>query len=80
MRPRGWLFLLSRILIVYEPALLAVTLAPIVSSLPTRGWLVSAVIAARLLVAALSVAAGLALWDVRPHGAKLPVSRSSRAH
>ena len=71
LRPRGWLFLLCRILIVYEPALLALTLAPIVSSIAIRGWLVAAVLVARLLVAGLSVAAGLTLRDVRPHGVKL---------
>jgi hypothetical protein len=70
-RPRGWLLLLSRILTVYEPALLALTLAPVISSLPMRGWLVAGVLAARILVAGLSVAAGLALWHVRPHGAAL---------
>jgi hypothetical protein len=70
-RARGWLLLLCRILIIYEPALLAVTLAPILGSLPMRGWLVTSVIVARLLVAGLSVAAGLALWHMRPHGATL---------
>jgi hypothetical protein len=70
-RPRGWLFLLCRILIVYEPAVLALTLAPIVSSIAIRGWLVVTMLVARLLVAALGVAAGLALRDVRPHGVAL---------
>jgi hypothetical protein len=69
--PRGFLFLLCRILIVYEPAVLALTLAPVVSSISIRGWLVLFVLVARLLVAALGVAAGLALRDVRPHGVTL---------
>lgn len=71
LRPRGWLLLLCRILIVYEPVVLALTLAPVVSSLPLRGALVAVVLVVRLLIAALSVAAGLALWHVRPHGASL---------
>jgi hypothetical protein len=70
-RPRGWLFLLCRILIVYEPVVLALTLAPIVSSIAIRGWLVVFMLVARLLVAALGVAAGLALRDVRPHAVTL---------
>jgi hypothetical protein len=70
-RPRGWLFLLCRILIVYEPAVLALTLAPIVSSIAIRGWLVAIALVARFLVAGLGVAAGLALRDVRPHGVRL---------
>ncbi len=46
-------------------------MAPIVSSIAIRGWLVAAVLVARLLVAGLSVAAGLSLRDVRPHGVRL---------
>jgi hypothetical protein len=70
-RPSGWLFLLCRILIVYEPTLLALTIAPIISSITVRGWLVAGALIARVLVAGLSVAAGLALRDVRPHGVAL---------
>jgi hypothetical protein len=71
LRPKGWLFLLCRILIVYEPVVLALTLAPILSSIAVRGWLVVIALVARLLVAGLGVAAGLALRDVRPHGVSL---------
>ena len=70
-RPRGWLFLLCRILIVYEPTLLALTIAPIIYSINLRGWLVATVLIVRLLVAGLGVAAGLSLRDVRPHGVAL---------
>jgi hypothetical protein len=70
-RPTGWLFLLCRILIVYEPAVLALTVAPIVSSIAIRGWLVVIALVVRLFVAGLGVAAGIALRDVRPHGATL---------
>jgi hypothetical protein len=70
-RPRGWLFLLCRILIVYEPAVLALSLAPIVSSIAIRGWLVVVALVMRLFVAGLGVAAGIALRDVRPHGVTL---------
>jgi hypothetical protein len=71
LRPRGWLFLLCRILIVYEPVVLALSLAPIVPSIAIRGWLVVFVLVVRLFVAGLGVAAGIALRDVRPHGVAL---------
>jgi hypothetical protein len=71
LRPRGWLLLLCRILIVYEPAVLALSLAPVLASISLRGWLVAGVVAVRVLVAGLSVAAGLSLWHVRPHGVAL---------
>jgi hypothetical protein len=71
LRPRGWLFLLCRILIVYEPTVLALSLAPILSSIAIRGWLVVFVLVVRLFVAGLGVAAGIALRDVRPHGVTL---------
>jgi hypothetical protein len=71
LRPRGWLFLLCRILIVYEPVVLALTLAPILPTIAIRSWLLVIALVARLLVAALGVAAGLALRDVRPHAVTL---------
>jgi hypothetical protein len=69
--PRGWLRLLCRILIVYEPVVLALSLAPVLGSIALRGWLVAAALILRVLVAGLSVAAGLALWHLRPHGVTL---------
>ncbi len=63
--------MLCRILIVFEPTLLTLTIAPIIYSITVRGWLVATVLIVRLLIAGLGVAAGLSLRDVRPHGVAL---------
>jgi hypothetical protein len=68
---RGWLLLLSRILIVYEPLALALSLSTILPTISVRGAAVGIALAARVVVAGLSVAAGLAIRDLRPHGLTL---------
>jgi hypothetical protein len=70
-RPSGWLLLLSRILIIYEPLVLALSLSTVLPMIVVRGWLVLAAVIARVVVAGLSVAAGLAIRDARPHGLTL---------
>jgi hypothetical protein len=67
----GWLLLLSRILIIYEPIILALSLSTLLPTLTVRGGVVAVVVVARVLVAGLSVAAGLAIRDLRPHGRTL---------
>jgi hypothetical protein len=67
----GWITLLSRILLIYEPLTLALSLSTLLPTIAVRGGLVLAAVMVRLLVAGLSVAAGLALRDRRPHGAVL---------
>lgn len=63
---RGWLLLLSRILLIYQPINLAVSAATALNSLPTRGPKVLVAIAVRILGAGVSVAAGLALTNRQP--------------
>jgi hypothetical protein len=63
--------LLSRILLFWEPLTLALTVSPLLPTLSFRGPLVIVALAARLAVAGLSVAAGMALWNLRPHGPAL---------
>jgi len=70
-RLRGWLLLLSRILLIYQPINLAVSAATALNSLPTRGPKVFVAIAARVVGAAVSVSAGLALTNHQPHAVRL---------
>jgi hypothetical protein len=67
----AWLRLLALLLIGWEPLSLALEAAPILPTLGDRGLVVGVAIAVRAAVAALSVAAGLALWNRRPHGVAL---------
>jgi hypothetical protein len=67
----GWLLLLSRFLLIYQPLNLAVSAATALNSLPTRGPKVLVAIAIRVLGAGLSVAAGLALTNRQPHAVRL---------
>lgn len=67
----GWLLILSRLLLVYQPVNLAISAATALSSLPTRGPKVLVAIAVRVLGAGVSVAAGLALTNLQPHAVRL---------
>jgi hypothetical protein len=70
-RLSGWLLLLSRVLLIYQPLNLAVSAATALNSLPTRGPRVLVAIAVRVLGAGVSVAAGLALTNRQPHAVRL---------
>ena len=70
-RLRGWLLLLSRILLIYQPVNLAVSAATALNSLPTRGPRVLVAIATRVVGAAVSVSAGIALTNRQPHAVRL---------
>jgi hypothetical protein len=63
---RGWLFVLCRVLMVYQPASLAVSAATALNSMPSRGPKVLVAVAVRVLAAGISVAAGLALTNRHP--------------
>lgn len=63
-----WLRLLALLLVVWEPVSLSLATAPILPTLADRGLLVGLALAVRVAVAGLGVAAGLALWNRRPHG------------
>ena len=62
----GWLGLLCRVLVLWQPLSLGVIASSALNSLSIRGLPLALVIIARLVVAAFGVAAGLALWRQRP--------------
>jgi hypothetical protein len=61
----GWLLLLCFVLIVCHPANLALNAARMLSSLQMRGLPLALIVLARLMIAGLGVAAGLALLGTR---------------
>jgi Protein of unknown function (DUF2569) len=67
----GWLLLLCRLLLVYQPLSLAVTTSAALASMPTRGAGLLVAIAIRILVTAITVAAGLALTNRHPDAVAL---------
>jgi hypothetical protein len=67
----GWLLILCRLLLVYQPLSLALSASTALSSLPTRGPKVLVAIALRVLVTGITVAAGLALTNRAPAAATL---------
>jgi hypothetical protein len=62
----GWLGLLSRVLILWQPLSLGLVASSALNSLSVRGLPLALVLLGRLVVAAVGVAAGLALWYRRP--------------
>ena len=62
----GWLGLLCRILVLWQPFSLALIGSSALSSLSVRGVPLALVLVGRLVVAALGVGAGLALLQARP--------------
>ena len=72
MRPlRGWLLLLSRLLIVYLPLNLAVAAMNGLNAVSVRGSVVLVILAIRGGVTAVGVAAGLALSNGHANGVAL---------
>lgn len=63
---RGWLLVLSRVLVIWEPLEFAVAAFGAFNAVAVRGWPVLAVLGARLVGAAFSVAAGRGLSDRQP--------------
>jgi hypothetical protein len=62
----GWLGLLCRVLLLWQPLAFGLVASAALNSLSVRGWPLALAILARLAVAAFGVAAGLALWQRRP--------------
>src|SRR4051812_38420406 len=62
----GWLLILSRLMLIYQPINLAVSASAALNSLPSRGPKVLVAVAVRVLGAGVSVAAGLALTNRQP--------------
>ncbi len=58
---------LAIILAAWEPLNLALFVAPALATIAARGYATAAFLFARVLVAAIGVAAGLALWRDAPH-------------
>ncbi|MBZ5557503.1 MAG: DUF2569 family protein [Acidobacteriia bacterium] len=67
----GWLLFLCRLLIVWQPLNLAVTAPTVLDSLALRGRPLAVLLVARVLVAALGIAAGLALQNRRDGAVRL---------
>jgi hypothetical protein len=66
MRVRGWLLVLCALLLVWQPLSLGLTMAGLVDELSLRGPGLAVILLARVLAAGLGIAAGLALFQVRP--------------
>jgi hypothetical protein len=62
----GWLLVLCGLLIVWQPVSLGLVASGVLDSLPVRGLPLALVLIGRLLVTALGLAAGLALFSRRP--------------
>lgn len=67
----GWLILLCRLLLVYQPVSLALSASAALNSWPTRGPKVLVAIAIRVVVTGVNVAAGLALTNRAPSAVRL---------
>ena len=63
---RGWLLLLSRLLVVFHPLSLAVTASGALSALSVRGTAVALILILRLIVVGFGMAAGRALQTLQP--------------
>ena len=66
MRIRGWLLLFCGLLLVWQPISLALTMSGLVDELSVRGAGLGIILLARLLGAGLGIAAGLALFQLKP--------------
>jgi hypothetical protein len=67
----GWLVVLCRLLLVYQPLSLALSASAALNSFPTRGPRVLFAIAIRVIVTGINVAAGLALTNRAPSAVRL---------
>ena len=68
---RGWLLVLSRVLIIWEPLEFAVAAFGALNAIAVRGLPVALVLLVRLAATALSVAAGRAMYDRNSSGPRL---------
>jgi hypothetical protein len=67
----GWLLILSRLLIVYQPVSLAISASAALNSYPTRGNKVLVAVAIRVVITGVCVAAGMALTNLSPSALSL---------
>jgi hypothetical protein len=68
---KGWLLILSRLLIVYQPVSLAISASAALNSYPTRGAKVLVAVAIRVVITGVCVAAGMALTNLAPSALSL---------
>ena len=67
----GWLLILCRLLLVYQPVTLALTTSSALHALSLRGLPLGLLIAVRIAVAGLCIAAGRALTSRQPGAVRL---------
>ena len=70
-RVSGWLLILSRLLVVFHPLILAVTAAGALGALSVRGTAVALILLFRLSVVGFGMAAGRALQNLQPNAVTL---------
>ena len=66
MKIRGWLLVFCALLLVWQPVSLALTMSGLVDELSIRGAGLGVILLARLFAAGLGIAAGLALFQLKP--------------
>lgn len=71
VRPTGWLLVLCLLLCVWEPLGLALSASSAIGAIAVGQTGRGAFLAFRLLVAGVGVAAGIAIWNGRPHALTL---------
>jgi hypothetical protein len=71
MKTRGWLLVFCALLLIWQPINLALTMAGMVDALSNRGAGLGIILLARLLAAGLGIAAGLALFHLKPGAVSL---------
>lgn len=62
---------LAVILALWEPLNLALFVAPVLTSIATRGTATAAFLLARIVIAGIGIAAGISLWRNDPHACRL---------
>ena len=70
----GWLLVLCLLLLIWHPLNFALVAAGTLDALPLRGTPLALVLAARLLVTAVGIAAGIALLARRPAAVTLAIA------
>ena len=66
MKIRGWLLVFCALLLVWQPVSLSLTISGLVDEVSIRGAGLGIILLARLLAAGLGIAAGLALFQLKP--------------
>jgi hypothetical protein len=69
----GWLLVLCALLLIWHPFNFALAASSVLDALPLRGLPLALVIAGRLLVTAVGIAAGIALLARRPAAVTLAI-------